>query len=466
MNPLSLLIRVSDSPFHRTGDSSSYYRRDTFLPAPVRLEDFLSPDAQALLEILDRELPCKCLPTAVLIITDNHTVQEVQASHAPNPELTEITDIIVGPALDAGPCSELPIQNVQGGFTTVDINELSAGLGLPAARTEVSVDAPPAATHEALDSRAQPGALYGELIGWARDKPLTAQGLAKYLKKQDLFTSPEVPAPAPVSQKVTAIQFESKIGNQPIIMPQQRFGHDQVAITTPVESMTVSHSPSAYHHQHRRSSASSASYRNHARVPSNRRYPRRPSRVKRIDQGPMPSAADIYPDDAHWMPFAPLHEALDFVSTHDSLCDPYPAPFDDVQSWPPLVQTCSSPEPVAPTAADIDAADDDVLTIIKELPKPSLDTLAKLSNVPDPRKGTDFDLLCDSRALTPCQLDGSRYGMVFHGLGLGTRWRLSENEENNYFETTTKNHDVWSGRDWALRRTWVEHGHMRQSYMD
>lgn len=42
-----------DSPFHDVGSARSLYRRDPLTPAPVRLEDFLFPDVQALVKKLE-----------------------------------------------------------------------------------------------------------------------------------------------------------------------------------------------------------------------------------------------------------------------------------------------------------------------------------------------------------------------------------------------------------------------------
>lgn len=36
--------RTTDSPFGDSGSARSLYRRNPFTPAPVRLEDFFSPD--------------------------------------------------------------------------------------------------------------------------------------------------------------------------------------------------------------------------------------------------------------------------------------------------------------------------------------------------------------------------------------------------------------------------------------
>lgn len=144
----------------------------------------------------------------------------------------------------------------------------------------------------------------------------------------------------------------------------------------------------------------------------------------------MPSAADIYPDDAHWTPSAPLYEtAQDYIS-HDQSRQVVENPQIVVANpfnWPPPAQVYA-PEP-PPTLADIHAADNDVLELINELPAPSLCTLAKLGNTHDLRATSAFGLQSaglkgDERALTPGQEDGSRYGIRFWGIGYGDQWEV------------------------------------------
>jgi hypothetical protein len=86
---------------------------------------------------------------------------------------------------------------------------------------------------------------------------------------------------------------------------EQRIGAPANVATT-VTSLPTG--PSAFQQQHRHSSVSSGSQQSYARTPSGLHHSRRLSRTKRVDQGPMPSVADIYPDDAHWSPPAVVHE--------------------------------------------------------------------------------------------------------------------------------------------------------------
>ncbi|KAJ4366715.1 hypothetical protein N0V95_000044 [Ascochyta clinopodiicola] len=210
---------------------------------------------------------------------------------------------------------------------------------------------------------------------------------------------------------------------------------------------------SKFQHQHRRSSNSSASFRHHRRDSSNRRYPRRTSRAKRMDQGPLPSSADIYPDDANWTSPAPIYEGTDYVSYHDQAYEQPQVIVDNAFNWPTPAQVYK-PEP-APTTADVNEADTDVLALMGELPVPSLSTLANLGALRDANGIPGLDFPCDSRALTPAQFDGSRYGIKFHGIALGDEWELpmvGDFAKSEAFRVRPREHDGWGGWEWALRK--------------
>lgn len=178
-----------------------------------------------------------------------------------------------------------------------------------------------------------------------------------------------------------------------------------------------------------------------------------------MDQGPMPSAADIYPDDAQFTPSI-IHEGhrqthfqqhQDINQAHESAQPIIANPFD----WPPPAQVYAPEQP--PTYADILAADTDVLALMNELPEPSLCTLAKLGNTHDLRATSAFGLdngglEGDERALTPAQEDGSRYGIRFWGLGYGDQWdlpRIGEFEQCEQFRVRPRDHEGWGGWEWA-----------------
>ncbi|KAJ4398103.1 hypothetical protein N0V91_010451 [Didymella pomorum] len=406
-------------------------------------------------------------------------MRKIRALQTPKPAATPIEDS-GRTAKHTLPPFTFPEPATEPRPAPVDINELSAGLGLPSAKVEAKAETLTVASHESRVQQAHPGALYGKLIGWALDKPLTAKGLAEFLQNQDVGTPLDNPRRGGI-QQVLAKQNPSDTTPTKVKSPSSRemletiHGSTQgiknltprrVAIPSPPESITKTKPRDlGAHHQHRRNS-SAASYHQYNRVPSHR-YPRRSSRAKRSDQGPMPSAADIYPDDAHWAPSAPLYEtAQDYVfyqEPHQALEPPRKVvtnPFN----WPPPAQVYA-PEP-PPTLTDIYEADADVLGLMNELPAPSLCTLAKLGNTRDLRAASEFDLECkgfdgDERALTPGQEDGSRYGIRFWGIGFGDSWELPKigNLEQGMFggrhsRVRPREYEGWDGTQWALAKGW------------
>ena len=115
-----------------------------------------------------------------------------------------------------------------------------------------------------------------------------------------------------------------------------------INVATTVTSLPTG--PSALQHQHRHSSVSSGSYQPHARTPSGLHQSRRMSRTKRVDQGPMPSMADIYPDDAHWSPPVVVHERGHSYMSHPAQHVQQPQfNIDSTPKWP-LRQPAQQPQ--------------------------------------------------------------------------------------------------------------------------
>ncbi|KAF3048483.1 hypothetical protein E8E11_009347 [Didymella keratinophila] len=446
---------TTDSPFHDAGSARSLYRRDPPTPAPVRLEDFFS--------------------------THEDDMHDIRAPQIPKPAATPTKDNARIAKHSLPPFTFLErAPKPQPAYAPVDINELSAGLGLPSAKAEINEETLTIESYESEVPQAHSGALYGKLIGLALDKPLNAKGLAEFLQKQDVgapLHSPKrggtrrTPILAEHNPSETTPTKSRLPSSREILDHLRGSARDaktptpcRVAIPSPPETITrTKRRDSAAHHQHRRNS-SATSYRQHNRVPSHR-YPRRTSRAKRSDQGPMPSAADIYPDDAHWTPSAPLYEtAHDYVSYQEPQQAPEPPhivvanPFD----WPPPAQVYAPEAP--PTLTDIYEADAEVLELMNQLPAPSLSTLAKLGNTHDIRTTSTFGLESaglkgDERALTPGQEDGSRYGIRFWGIGFGDSWdlpRIGELEEGMFggeaFRVRPREHEGWGGLQWALAK--------------
>lgn len=388
----------------------------------------------------------------LLTVSEHPEVQEIRAPQPPDPEPGQITELVTESI--PFPSFSISQEHPQAQYTTVNINELSASLGLPAAKADSTDDMSATASYKSQAPQAHPGALYGKLIGRALDEALTAKGLAEMLQNQDMNKSLEALAPAPTFPTASLPQQNSKLS---VAQPSTRHipraelsNRHRVSIPVPTETASPSKALSAIQHQHRRSSASSASYRQHTRVSSNNR--RRASRVKRIDQGPMPSAADIYPDDAHWTPAAPIYEACGYVSYHQEPIEQPRVTFGNLFNWPSPAEAYK-PEP-APTAADIDAADIDVITLMSELPEAALNILPRLGNSQDSRISTAF---YDDRPLTPAQEDGSRYGIRLYGLAYGDQWeppKVGSFEKLEPFRVRPRDHGGWGGREWAMKRAW------------
>ncbi|KAF1927796.1 uncharacterized protein M421DRAFT_175659 [Didymella exigua CBS 183.55] len=383
--------------------------------------------------------------------TEQPDVEEIRAPQTPRPAAAPVAEANRTPTPRLPPFTfPEPTPEPQPDFTLVGISELSAGLGLPSVKADASGDASTTASHE---SRAHPGALYGKLIGWALEKPLTAKGLADFLQKQDTATPTKPPALSSVTPTKTVPQTtETTPKKSPprLAKPKDTSTPRCVAAPAPNETITTPKGPSAQH-QHRRSSVSTTSHHLHSRMPSHRRFPRRASRTKRMDQGPMPSSADIYPDDAH--PPLPTHE-------HAHPCYPPATPIiANPFNWPPPAQAYA-PEP-PPSLADMHAADTDVLALIHEMPQPSLCTLVRLGNSHDLRAtgavGSRHALDGDARALSPAQRDGSRYGIRFWGIGYGDSWEVGVAgtfEQSEQFRVRPREHEGWGGRQWARVRGW------------
>ncbi|KAJ8115886.1 hypothetical protein OPT61_g2576 [Boeremia exigua] len=430
------------SPFTGLGSARLLNHRDSLTPAPVSLEDFFSPEVKILVKKLEA----------------HPDVQEIQAPDTPKQRPIRATPAAAQSSLSLPPFA-LPARQHQPDYTTVDINELSAELGLPAAKTDTKDDVSPPTSYKSIVSQAHPGALYGKLIGRALDKPLTAQDLAGFLQSQDSHFPSTPPAPVANSANKTVVHQGMGIRDAPeinSIHKSDMLTDYRVAPPVYAQKLATPKGPSAYEHRTRRSSSSSTSYLHHARVPSNRRYTRRASRTKRIDQGPMPSAADIYPDDAHWTLSSPLYEAQGHAPYHEKPTEQPQIVIDNVFNWPPPAQAYK-PEP-APTAADVNAADIDVIALMNELPAPSLDNIHALGDSYGLQAGTSFALSCDERALTPAQEDGSRYGVRFHGLAYGDQWELptlGDFGKAEPFRIRPRNHDGWGGWEWAMRTGWA-----------
>ncbi|EMD90687.1 hypothetical protein COCC4DRAFT_186460 [Bipolaris maydis ATCC 48331] len=161
--------------------------------------------------------------------------------------------------------------------------------------------------------------------------------------------------------------------------------------------------------------------------------PRATTRTKRSDQGPEPSSADIYPDDAPYPstrrpsyvpdPTLVFHD----YSSHGRSFKP-----QDTTSWPTPAEVYSE-NPIQGPAHPSSSAKEDTepgFDLFKDhyyptdadIHEPDAEIDALLKAIPHLLDLHVPELKCDSCPLTPGQTDGSRYGMRFHGIGLGDRW--------------------------------------------
>jgi hypothetical protein len=353
----------------------------------------------------------------------------------------------------------------------VDIDELSSSLGLPSARKAPQNDGPPAR----MNSQGAPDALYGKLIDKALNKPLTADALAHYMRSRSESSEETVKPPRSVHDPFLdhGTSAEDEIPALKVVQPPPGFGMQMPRMVTKDESTytgAMGHgiavgpmSPSAYLHQHPYSNQARGPafpVQHHTRYPSGRRYPRRHTRTKRTDQGPEPSAADIYPDDAHWTPvkrpvgqnyFSPPPPV---VHTEDAAS--WPTPAEVFQPKPPAPTLCYAPPPFEPYMSpvkDKPRSDVSVDSFWNYLPEP---------HIPNPITFGAHDLP-EEREMSPEQKSGMRYGLNFHGIGLGDVWappKHWEGPSDRYradpFRVRPRDHEGWGGWDWAIKNGWAD----------
>ncbi|EAT82006.2 hypothetical protein SNOG_10612 [Parastagonospora nodorum SN15] len=295
---------------------------------------------------------------------------------------------VAGPKNTWMPNYTFPLLPTEPDRNLVDIDELSAGLGLPSAKKE----------------------------------PRTEENPARFGMQKPRMVTVE----------------DEHIPTGPTIM-QQNIA--QVA-------------PPGYFHQYPSQDQTGPSNPRHIRHASNRKRPRGYTRTKRTDQGPEPSAADIYPDDAHFKP-NPQPFRQNYFSPPTYIPSPPVVQPEDPVSWPTPAEVYTNepkaPVPIpahppqlftpreiiaSPTLHDRSAADNDVHSLLHDLPEPSIKTLITLNS---------FDLVGDDRSLSPDQRSGTRYGLVGGGIALGDSWAPPRKEEWG---------SSWGGWEWAIGKGW------------
>lgn len=314
-------------------------------------------------------------------------------------------------------------------------------------------------------------ALFGKLIDRALAKPLTGAALAQYMQSRRESSDDTVRPSREPSDPLRTPNVEPTPALK-LVRPPPGFGNQQSRFVAE-ENQHMSRGlvatpqnvpravPSEYSHQHPRQLAVPIS--NYAHRPSDTRRVRNYTRTRRTDQGPEPSAADIYPDDAHWTPSQPAHRYQypaptythpaphPVVRAEDATNWPTPAEVYDLKAKAPTAahvsQIFDAKEPhVPPTAEDLAAADAAVLSLLEELPEPKINTLMAFGAL---------DLLADERPLSPAQENGWRYGLNFHGLGLADPWQPPMAIETGPFRVRPRNHEGWGGWEWAMKNGWA-----------
>lgn len=372
----------------------------------------------------------------------------------------------------------------------VNIGELSAGLGLPYPKIDRTTRNTATRSRTIAPNQVPPNAVYGRLMDKALDQPLTADTLAQYFGQKTAISNNWL---GESPNNVEALRgFEARNHSFEPTTPAARRSRNlnsqlprQISEAhDPVTPTSTERSQATYNRRHSSSNYSATPVEVQARHSADRRHPRAITRTKRLDQGPEPSSADIYPDDANWVPtgrygqrapgqfssyFVPQLSPRRELHVEDALDWPTPAevykPGHAKPSAPMAVQAYSQPtgdlthemgptspidifdQHVPPTAEDIHAEDDEVLAMMNELPHPSMRTLVNFNAL---------DLVCDERPLTPGQVDGSRYGLKFHGLAVNDTWECAKVDENDPFRVRPRNHDGWGGWEWAVKKGWAD----------
>jgi hypothetical protein len=345
----------------------------------------------------------------------------------------------------------------------IDMDELSVSLGLPGGKKDTKLEECSAHAHNSHPLQKISNMVYGNLIDRALDKPLTASALAHYMKSQSESSGETIKAfqePQELSERVTTPTQEHGQALKAVRPPP---GFDnQISRVVTTESMytltgsaamqqNIAHSaPFGYLHQRPTNLGQPTAYfPHHARRPSSKKRPRGHTRTRRTDQGPEPSAADIYPDDAHWTSTQSPHSTYFEPSPFVSLPPQAIVHVEDATNWPTPAEVYSHESQASQvalasqktnvfeahamhTAEDMSAADSDVISLIAALPKPTINMLIPFGAV---------DLIPDGCSLSPGQKSGRRYGMNFFGIGIGDDWQPPPAVETDVFRVRPRNHE-------------------------
>jgi len=426
----------------------------------------------------------------------------------------------------------LPGQRLNPDSKAPDVGELSAGLDLPGIKNETTNVDSSARFLQSHGSEGLSEGVLGKLIGRALDKPLTANDLAQYLNRKDApsddaaktplrrksYIQDRYPERADEERQSTKVVPAPPgfMGERPRrIFAEERSSINPAVMQPPVQQVPTG--PAGFGQPRRFSNLQNPVWPSrHDHVPelsSPREYRPRPralTRTKRTDQGPEPSHADIYPDDANFMPRRQSYQAEPTERFQGFMPAPLPErPFraENTVVWPTPAemhaQKPNNPQRRSGFPRHVPAVENPAPVVRWSPPEPSsmahyMQQFGEPSHpfaftfpAPAPSATPPFDIFenhhaptyadihetdaemecllgilpdlfdldlpempSDARPLTPGQNDGTRYGLKYYGIGLGDTWACPAAREDEPFRVRPRDHDGWGGWQWAIDRGW------------
>ncbi|KAL1798892.1 hypothetical protein ACET3X_002929 [Alternaria dauci] len=414
-------------------------------------------------------------------------------------------------AMAYAPPSLFSAQRLRSDSNAPGVDELSAGLGLPSIQKKGTDVDSPARSHKSRDSEVLPQGLCAQYMNGKSVLPGDVTNTPRGLKDRGHdMNSGERAGGVRQSMKLVPPP-PGFTGERPRrIIAEERSSVKPVATESPVRQVSTGPAaPGQLRPLSNLQPINHAQHHRHARGPSRPYHLRAPPRARRTDQGPEPSNADIYPDDASFMPRRPSYQpepssflqgyVLDVPSTRqfraeDAVVWPTPAEvYRQKLDSPPRHSVFArntsfienrEPERWSPPAAS------SMSQYMLQFGQPS-HPLALRFSPPAPSPSPPFDIFaghypptyddihetdaeiecllailpdifdldlpempCDERPLTPGQTDGTRYGLAFHGIGIGDRWNCPDVREGEPFRVRPRDHEGWGGWQWAIDNGW------------
>ncbi|KAG9194891.1 hypothetical protein G6011_04926 [Alternaria panax] len=409
------------------------------------------------------------------------------------------------------PLNLLSTERLRSDSNTPGLDELSAGLGLPGIRRSgTNVDLP-SRSHKSRDSETLSEGLFAQYL---HGKSISTDDLANLPRGNKGYIQ-DMHFGERADEGCQSIKLVAPppgfTGERPRkIFAEERSSVDSVAMNSPVQHVPAG--PLAFGHPRYSSDLQSfnhAQHHGHSRGPSRHYRPCALTRSRRTDQGPEPSHADIYPDDASFMPHRPSYQP-DATSVFQGYISDVPSArqfqTEAAVDWPTPAEVYRQ-KPGSPTRRSVFARNVPIMQnrapehwspppassmsqYMQQFGQPSHPLALKFPPpVPSPSPPfsifashytpthadihePDAEMECllailpdifdlnlpempsDERPLTPGQTDGTRYGMDLNGIGMGDRWNCPDVLEGEPFRVRPRNHDGWGGWQWAIDRGW------------